>query len=65
MTALLHSRSNESSSADVVEWDGANPYSSPSSLLRLEGSTSGSLKKHGDESDNLHSAISTPMVTSR
>ncbi|PWA60020.1 hypothetical protein CTI12_AA386630 [Artemisia annua] len=65
LTALLHSRTNESSSADVVERDGANPYSSPSSLLRLEESTSGSLQKHGDERDNLHAAISTPMVTSR
>nr|GEW22844.1 nuclear pore complex protein NUP1-like isoform X1 [Tanacetum cinerariifolium] len=65
LTALLHSRSNESSSADVVERDGANPYRSPYSLLRLEASTSGSLKKHGDERDNLHAAISTPMVTSR
>ncbi|GJT14356.1 hypothetical protein Tco_0861398 [Tanacetum coccineum] len=64
LTALLHSRTNESSSADVVERDGANPYSSPSSLLRLEAS-SGSLKKHGDERDNLHAAISTPIVTSR
>ncbi|GKD31837.1 hypothetical protein Tco_1242615, partial [Tanacetum coccineum] len=42
----------------------SNPYCSPSSLLRLEASTSGSLKKHGDERDNLH-AITTPMVTSR
>ncbi|GJU36207.1 hypothetical protein Tco_1184561 [Tanacetum coccineum] len=42
----------------------SNPYCSPSSLLRLEASTSGSLKKHGDEKDNLH-AITTPMVTSR
>ncbi|GKE26659.1 hypothetical protein Tco_1442043, partial [Tanacetum coccineum] len=59
-------RSNESSPADVVERDGANPlYSSPSSLLRLEASAGGSLKKHGDERDNLHAAISTPMVTSR
>ncbi|GJV78238.1 hypothetical protein Tco_1509822 [Tanacetum coccineum] len=65
LTALFHSRSNESSSADVVERDGANRYSSPSSLLRLEASTSGSLKKHGNERDNLHAAISTPMVTSR
>lgn len=64
LTALLHSRT-ESSSADVVERDGVNPYSSPSSLLRLEASTSGSLQKHGDERDNLHAAISTPMVTSR
>ncbi|GJU34875.1 hypothetical protein Tco_1183229 [Tanacetum coccineum] len=38
---------------------------SPSSLLRLEGLTSGSLKKHGDERDNLHAAISMPNVTSR
>ncbi|GJY40567.1 hypothetical protein Tco_0427837 [Tanacetum coccineum] len=38
-------RSNESSSVDVVERDGANPsYSSPSSLLRLEASVGGSLK---------------------
>ncbi|GJT83283.1 hypothetical protein Tco_1057625 [Tanacetum coccineum] len=43
----------------------SNPYSSPSSLLRLEASTSGSLKKHGDERDNLNAAITTPMVTSR
>ncbi|GJZ11719.1 hypothetical protein Tco_0546478 [Tanacetum coccineum] len=42
----------------------SNPYCSPSSLLRLEASTSGSLKKHADEWDNLH-AITTPMVTSR
>ncbi|GKC76274.1 hypothetical protein Tco_1127048, partial [Tanacetum coccineum] len=42
----------------------SNPYCSPSSLLRLEASTSGSLKKHGDERDNLH-GITTPMVTSR
>nr|GEV82916.1 hypothetical protein [Tanacetum cinerariifolium] len=63
LTALLHSRTNESSSAGVVERDGANPCSSPSSLLRLEAS-SGSVKKHGDERDNLHAAISTPMVTS-
>ncbi|GJS70017.1 hypothetical protein Tco_0702858 [Tanacetum coccineum] len=42
----------------------SNPYCSSSSLLRLEASTSGSLKKHGDERDNLH-AITTPMVTSR
>ncbi|GJR15005.1 hypothetical protein Tco_0797657 [Tanacetum coccineum] len=33
-------------------------------FTRLEASTSGSLKKHGDERDNLH-AITTPMVTSR
>ncbi|GKB51708.1 hypothetical protein Tco_0902461 [Tanacetum coccineum] len=65
LKTLLHSRSNESSSADVVERDGANPYSSLSYLLRLEASTSGSLKKHGDERDNLHAAISTPMVKSR
>ncbi|GJW50385.1 hypothetical protein Tco_0091736 [Tanacetum coccineum] len=58
-------RSNESSSEDVVEQDGANPCSSPSSLLRLERSTSGSLKKHRDDRDNLHAAISKPMVTSR
>nr|GEY95204.1 hypothetical protein [Tanacetum cinerariifolium] len=63
LTPLLHSRTNESSFAGVVERDGANPYSSPSSLLRLEAS-SGSVKKHGDERDNLHAAISTPMVTS-
>ncbi|GJV27459.1 hypothetical protein Tco_1383907 [Tanacetum coccineum] len=42
----------------------SNPYCLPSSLLRLEASTSGSLKKHGDERDNLH-AITMPMVTSR
>ncbi|GJT08373.1 hypothetical protein Tco_0842835 [Tanacetum coccineum] len=65
LTALLHLRSNELSSEDVVERDGANPCSSPSSFLRLEGSTSGSLKIHGDERDNLHAAISKPMVTSR
>ncbi|GJZ71274.1 hypothetical protein Tco_0635125 [Tanacetum coccineum] len=51
-----------------IEWLKAllhsNPYCSPSFLLRLEASTSGSLKKHGDERDNLH-AITTPMVTSR
>lgn len=64
LTALLHSRTNESSSAGVVERDGANQYSSPS-VLRLESSTSGSRKKPGDERDNLHAAISTPMVTSR
>ncbi|GKA28031.1 hypothetical protein Tco_0714199 [Tanacetum coccineum] len=33
-------------------------------FTRLEASTSGSLKKHGDERDNLH-GITTPMVTSR
>ncbi|GKE18758.1 hypothetical protein Tco_1426335, partial [Tanacetum coccineum] len=33
-------------------------------FTRLDASTSGSLKKHGDERDNLH-AITTPMVTSR
>ncbi|GKA84602.1 leucine-rich repeat-containing protein [Tanacetum coccineum] len=50
----------------IVERDGAIPYSSPFCiLLRLEASTSGSLKKHRDERDNLHAAISTPMVTSR
>ncbi|GJR77112.1 hypothetical protein Tco_0089477 [Tanacetum coccineum] len=39
-----------SHSADVVERDGANlSYSSPSSLLRLEASAGGSLKKHGDK----------------
>ncbi|GJX47182.1 hypothetical protein Tco_0272372 [Tanacetum coccineum] len=65
LTALLHLRSNELSSEDVVERDGANPCSSPSSFLRLEGSTSGSLKKHGDERDDLHAPISKPMVTSR
>ncbi|GKE33323.1 hypothetical protein Tco_1452645 [Tanacetum coccineum] len=42
----------------------SNPYCSPSSLLRLKATTSGSLKKHGDERDNLH-AFTTPMVTSR
>ncbi|GKB47415.1 hypothetical protein Tco_0898168 [Tanacetum coccineum] len=42
----------------------SNPYSSPSSLIRLKVTISGSLKKHGDERDNLH-AFTTPMVTSR
>ncbi|PWA85219.1 hypothetical protein CTI12_AA135810 [Artemisia annua] len=44
LTTLLHSRTNESFSADVVERVGAIQCSSTSSLLRLEASTSGSLK---------------------
>nr|GEV32995.1 probable envelope ADP,ATP carrier protein, chloroplastic [Tanacetum cinerariifolium] len=34
-------------------------------FTRLEASTNGSLKKHGDEGGNLHAAIFMPMVTSR
>ncbi|XP_024989451.1 nuclear pore complex protein NUP1-like isoform X1 [Cynara cardunculus var. scolymus] len=64
LTALLHSKTIESPD-DVVEKDGAKLPSSPSPLLRLEASTSGSLKKHGNERDNFHADISTPIVSSR
>lgn len=65
MTALLHSRTTESPSDDAVERDRAKPSNSPSSLLRREASTSGSLKKYGDERDNLYATISTPIVSPR
>ncbi|KAI3734595.1 hypothetical protein L6452_14067 [Arctium lappa] len=64
LTALLHSKTIESPSDDVVERDGAKLPSSPS-LLRLEASTSGALKKYGNERDNFHADISTPIVSSR
>ncbi|KAJ9553808.1 hypothetical protein OSB04_017853 [Centaurea solstitialis] len=63
LTALLHSKTTESPSDDV-ERDAAKPPSSPS-LLRLEASTSGSLKKYGNERDHIHADISTPVVSSR
>nr|XP_043632929.1 nuclear pore complex protein NUP1 isoform X2 [Erigeron canadensis] len=65
LTALLHSRTTELPSDDVVERDGAKPHSSPSRILRLEASTSGSQKRHVDERDNFYAGISTPAVTSK
>ncbi|XP_071732999.1 nuclear pore complex protein NUP1-like [Rutidosis leptorrhynchoides] len=64
LTALLHSKTSELPS-DGVERNGAKPFSSPSSNLRLEASTSASLKKYGDERDNFHDAISSPIVSSK
>ncbi|CAI9296248.1 unnamed protein product [Lactuca saligna] len=64
LTTLLHSRTTESPD-NVVEINGAKPQTSPSPFLRLEASTSGSMKKHGDNRDNFHAAISTPFVSSK
>ncbi|CAH1430856.1 unnamed protein product [Lactuca virosa] len=64
LTTLLHSRTTESPD-NVVDINGAKPHSSPSPLLRLEASTSGSMKKHGDNRDNFYAAISTPFVSSK
>lgn len=64
LTTLLHSRTTESPD-NVVDINGAKPHSSPSPLLRLEASTSGSMKKHGDNRDNFHATISTPFVSSK
>ncbi|KAI3517117.1 hypothetical protein L1887_16325 [Cichorium endivia] len=61
LTALLNSRTTESSD-NPVKRDESKLHSPPSSLLRLEASTSGSLKIHGDNRDNnFHASISTPV----
>ncbi|KAL4575326.1 hypothetical protein LXL04_022168 [Taraxacum kok-saghyz] len=53
LTTLLHSRTTDSPSDNITETNGANP----SPLLRVEASTSGSMKKHA--------ALSTPFVSSK
>nr|XP_043632154.1 nuclear pore complex protein NUP1-like isoform X1 [Erigeron canadensis] len=61
LTALLDSRTTESG---VGEGDKAKLPNSPH-ILRLEASTSGTLNKPAEETENYNAAISTPVLHSR